>query len=77
MLESKEQEAWRVLRLQSELVDGTDRLLKLGAAFTVFCGARFAPGSPHYQQAQILGGATGSARGTGDHWRWARHYGRG
>lgn len=41
MLESKVQEAWRVLRIQSELVDGTDRLLKLGAAVTVFGGARF------------------------------------
>ena len=55
MLESKVQEAWRVLRIQSELVDGTDRLLKLGVAVTVFGGARFEPGSPHYQQAQILG----------------------
>ncbi|MGB2041128.1 MAG: TIGR00730 family Rossman fold protein, partial [Porticoccaceae bacterium] len=32
-----------------------DRLLKLGVAVTVFGGARFEPGSPHYQQAQILG----------------------
>ena len=28
MLEAKVQEAWRVLRIQSELVDGTDRLLE-------------------------------------------------
>ena len=55
MLESKVQEAWRVLRIQSELVEGTDRLLKLGVAVTVFGGARFEPGSPHYQQAKILG----------------------
>ena len=41
MLEAKVQEAWRVLRIQSELVDGTDRLLKLGAAVTVFGGARY------------------------------------
>ena len=26
MLETQVQEAWRVLRIQSELVDGTDRL---------------------------------------------------
>ena len=60
MLEAKVQEAWRVLRIQSELVDGTDKLLKLGAAVTVFGGARFEPGSPHYQQAQILGELLGS-----------------
>ena len=40
MLESKVQEAWRVLRIQSELVDGTDKLLKLGVAVTVFGGAQ-------------------------------------
>lgn len=55
MLEAKVQEAWRVLRIQSELVDGTDRLLKLGAAVTVFGGARFEPHTTHYLQAQILG----------------------
>ena len=40
MLESKVQEAWRVLRIQSELVDGTEKLLKLDSAVTVFGGAR-------------------------------------
>lgn len=55
MLEAKVQEAWRVLRIQSELVDGTDRLLKTGAAVTVFGGARFAAQSDPYRQAQILG----------------------
>ncbi len=55
MLEAKVQEAWRVLRIQSELVDGTDRLLKTGAAVTVFGGARFTPDSQPYQEAQILG----------------------
>lgn len=47
MLKAKVQEAWHVLRIQPELVDGTDKLLKLGAAVTVFGGARFEPGSPH------------------------------
>jgi hypothetical protein len=49
MLEAKVQEAWRVLRIQSELVDGTDRLLKLGAAVTVFGGARYDADSKPYQ----------------------------
>ena len=55
MLEAKVQEAWQVLRIQSELLDGTDRLLKIGAAVTVFGGARCKPDSEPYRQAQILG----------------------
>jgi uncharacterized protein (TIGR00730 family) len=60
MLEAKVQEAWRVLRIQSELVDGTDRLLKIGAAVSVFGGARFGSQSEPYQQAQILGELLGN-----------------
>ena len=55
MLEAKVQEAWRVLRIQSELVDGTDKLLKLGAAVTVFGGARLDPSNRYYREAQQLG----------------------
>ena len=61
MLESKVQEAWRVLRIQSEVVDGTDRLLKLGAAVTVFGGARFEADTGPYQQARRLGELLGGA----------------
>ena len=55
MLEAKVQEAWRVLRIQSELVDGTDKLLKLGAAVTVFGGARLDSSNRYYHEAQLLG----------------------
>ena len=55
MLESKVQEAWRVMRIQSELVDGTEKLLKLGAAVTVFGGARLDEGNRYYRQAEELG----------------------
>ena len=55
MLEAKVQEAWRVLRIQSELVDGTDKLLKLGAAVTVFGGARLDASNRYYREAQLLG----------------------
>jgi uncharacterized protein (TIGR00730 family) len=55
MLESKVQEAWRVLRIQSELVDGTEKLLKLGVAVTVFGGARLDEGNRYYRQAEELG----------------------
>ena len=62
MLESKVQEAWRVLRIQSELVDGTDKLLKLGAAVTVFGGARLDESNRYYRQAQELGRLLGEQR---------------
>jgi len=62
MLESKVQEAWRVLRIQSELVDGTDKLLKLGVAVTVFGGARLDKGNPYYGQAEELGKLLGEER---------------
>ncbi len=61
MLETKVQEAWRVLRIQSELVDGTDRLLKLGRAVTVFGGARFGQDSEHYDAAREFGLLLGRA----------------
>ena len=76
MLETKVQEAWRVLRIQSELVDGTDRLLKLGRAITVFGGARFDQHSEHYEAARIW--VVSRARGfTGNYWRRSRYYGGG
>lgn len=61
MFEAKVQEAWRVLRIQSELVAGTDKLLKTGAAVTVFGGARFEPDTESYRQAERLGELLGSA----------------
>ena len=54
MLEAKVQEAWRVMRVQSELVAGTDKLLKTGAAVTVFGGARFESETESYLQAERL-----------------------
>ena len=62
MLESKVQEAWRVLRIQSELVDGTDKLLKLGLAVSVFGGARLDEGNRYYRHAQELGKLLGEER---------------
>ena len=56
------QEAWRVLRIQSELVDGTEKLLKLGVAVTVFGGARLDEGNRYYRQAEELGKLLGEER---------------
>jgi uncharacterized protein (TIGR00730 family) len=55
MDEAKVPEAWRVLRIQSELVDGIESLAKLGGAVTVFGGARFDSESQYYAEAQRLG----------------------
>ena len=55
MLDAKMPEAWRVLRIQSELVDGIERLISLKGAVTVFGSARFPEGSPEYQQGERLG----------------------
>ncbi len=55
MHEAKMPEAWRVLRIQSELVDGTERLIKLGPAVTVFGSARLGEDNPYYQDVRKLG----------------------
>ena len=60
MDESKVPEAWRVLRIQSELVDGIETLAKLGGAVTVFGSARLREGSPWYEEARKLGGLLGA-----------------
>ena len=46
---------WRVLRIQSEFVEGFGMLAELGKAITVFGSARTLPDNPYYQQAVELG----------------------
>lgn len=55
MLDAKMPEAWRVLRIQSELVDGIEHLIDVQGAVTVFGGARFEEGSHYYEEARKLG----------------------
>lgn len=62
MDERKLAEAWRVMRIQSELVDGIEKLIKLGHAVSIYGSARLGPDSPYYTVAQELG-AIFSARG--------------
>ena len=45
---------WRVLRIQSEFVEGFGLLSELGAAVSVFGSARTRPDSPDYQAAEKL-----------------------
>lgn len=47
---------WRVLRIQSEFVEGFGALAELGPAIGVFGSARTPPDSPHYAMAEELGG---------------------
>ena len=46
---------WRVLRIQSEFVEGFGLLAELPAAVTVFGSARTPPGHPDYEAGQLLG----------------------
>lgn len=55
MDERKMAEAWRVLRIQSELVDGIEKLAKLGHAVSVYGSARLGEESPWYAEAQTVG----------------------
>jgi len=46
---------WRVLRIQSEVVEGFDALASLGPAVTIFGSARTPEDSPYYQAAERMG----------------------
>ncbi|KAB8165125.1 TIGR00730 family Rossman fold protein [Streptomyces sp. 3MP-14] len=49
------QDPWRVLRIQSEFVEGFGALAELGPAVCVFGSARTAPGSVEYELARRIG----------------------
>lgn len=55
MFDAKMPEAWRVLRIQSELVDGIEQLIKIKGAVTVFGSARTPEDHPYYAAAETLG----------------------
>ncbi len=46
---------WRVLRIQSEFIEGFGSLAELGPAISVFGSARTKAGDPHYAVAEQLG----------------------
>ncbi len=48
-------EAWRVLRIQSEIVDGVEQLREVGRAVSLFGSARTAPEHPMYLAAVATG----------------------
>ncbi len=49
------QDPWRVLRIQSEFVEGFGLLAELGPAVSVFGSARLRPGSRYYELAERVG----------------------
>lgn len=63
LLETKDSEQWwhrdpwRVMRIQSEFVEGFGALAEVGPAISVFGSARVAPESEEYQQAVAVGRA--------------------
>ncbi|WP_406285986.1 TIGR00730 family Rossman fold protein [Embleya sp. NBC_00896] len=54
-------EAWRVLRIQTEFVDGFGLLADLGKAVSVFGSARTKPGSDDYRTGEQVGRALSEA----------------
>ncbi len=55
MEDLKSSEAWRVFRIQAELIDGIETLNELGPAVTVFGSSRLAPGDAYYETAVEFG----------------------
>lgn len=51
MEDLKTSEAWRVFRIQAELIDGIETLIDLGPAVSIFGSARLPETSPYYQDA--------------------------
>ncbi|WP_344449600.1 TIGR00730 family Rossman fold protein [Actinocorallia aurantiaca] len=49
------QDPWRVLRIQSEFVEGFGLLAEVGPAVSVFGSARIKPGSEYYELAERVG----------------------
>ena len=50
-----DKDPWRVLRIQSEFVEGFGSLARLGRAVCVFGSAREKPGTPEYEKAEAIG----------------------
>ncbi|MCL1923181.1 MAG: TIGR00730 family Rossman fold protein [Propionibacteriaceae bacterium] len=51
----KSSDPWRVMRIQSEFVEGFENLATLGPAISVFGSARTGPSHPNYDLARAIG----------------------
>ncbi|MFT4263854.1 MAG: TIGR00730 family Rossman fold protein [Nocardioides sp.] len=54
-------DAWRVMKIQAEFVDGFDELAELGPAISVFGSARTPVGHPYYELGVKVGSALAQA----------------
>lgn len=54
MEDLKTSEAWRVFRIQAELIDGIETLNDTGPAVSIFGSARLTESSPYYQDAMTV-----------------------
>ena len=70
-------DTWRVMRMQSELVMGIDKLSDLGASVAIFGSARLKENDPDYAAARKLGQMMAEAGVCGYYRRRAGHYGGG
>ncbi|MEO5366157.1 MAG: TIGR00730 family Rossman fold protein [Magnetococcus sp. WYHC-3] len=52
--DSRTSEAWRVFRIQAEVIEGIETMRHLGTAVTLFGSARLEPESPYYQAAERI-----------------------
>lgn len=50
----KGNEAWRILRILSEFIEGFDKLGHIENGISIFGSARIKPEDPYYQQAQLI-----------------------
>ena len=62
MEDLKTSEAWRVFRIQAELIDGIETLNGLGPAISIFGSARLTEDSPYYQAAKQVAQALSQAK---------------
>ncbi len=62
MEDLKASEAWRVFRIQAELIDGIETLHKLGPAVSIFGSARLPADSKYYQDAITVAGNLSRAK---------------
>ena len=49
-----EQDPWRIMRIQGEIVEGFDALSKIGSGVAMFGSARFPETNPYYQAAREI-----------------------
>jgi hypothetical protein len=61
MEDLKTSEAWRVFRIQAELIDGIETLNELGPAVSIFGSARLNLDSPYYDAAKAVATALSQA----------------